>query len=183
MLIKEHMEIVTKIMTNTPAHFEQIDSGLRIESGTPDFSLALEFSAALTAAITVTQPADDPRLGTRLEEALVWRILARRMVRDLSAAEFSSSPDKKTASSAAAYRGIDTLAKTYERLRRVMDELTPPTQTDTAESATGLPMRMLKVLEETEGFLENALGLKPGEKCAFSPKLRRNDNSRGGNPV
>lgn len=35
----------------------------------------------------------------------------------------------------------------------------------------GLPMRMLDVLQETEGFLELALGLPPGEKSAFSPRL------------
>lgn len=38
---------------------------------------------------------------------------------------------------------------------------------------TGLPMRMMRVLQETEGALEAALGLPPGEKCAFSPRLPR----------
>ena len=37
----------------------------------------------------------------------------------------------------------------------------------------GLPMKMLKVLEETEGFLEAALGLPPGQKSPFSPRLQR----------
>jgi hypothetical protein len=171
------MEMTRWLLPDTSAHFAQIIGALDLESGSPDFGLARDFWTALGVAIAPHRAETGPRIEVRLEEALVWRILARRMLRELGAGEVFQLRDKGAASGTrTAHPGIDALAKTYERLRRIMDELTPPADSADTGTATGLPMRMMKLLEETEGALEAALGLEPGEKCAFSPRLYRRQN-------
>jgi len=51
------------------------------------------------------------------------------------------------------------------------------------DNPKGLPMRMLDVLQETEGFLELALGLPPGEKSAFSPRLPKRNPPPDASPM
>lgn len=173
----------TEILTDTCTHFAQIAEALGIESGSPDSGLAHDFWSALLA---IAPAGTDSALQTlaRREEALVWRILSRRMLRELSSGPVFQSRNKGAASgTTAAHPGVEQLAKTFERLRHAMDDLKPPAESAKSQTATGLPMRMMKVLEETEGALEAALGLEPGEKCAFSPRLRRNDGERGGDAV
>ncbi len=176
MLIRGNMKKDEKILPDTLKQFEQIESVLKIESGTPDFELAREFCSQLAVGIAPPQVASDPAMSIRLEEALVWRLLAYRMLRELGPQDVYQSRTKGAASGTAAmHPAIDGLAKTYERLRRTVDELTPDPPAKDSGSATGLPMRMMKLLEETEGFLDAALELKPGETNPFIPRLRRRD--------
>lgn len=168
------MEDPIGILMNTPDHFAQIVEALGIESGSDDFDLAHEFWSAINAAITSAWPDRDPRLHAQREEAVVWRILSRRMLRALGETGVFQSRNKGAASgTCVVHPGVDMLAKTYERLRRTMDELVPPAET--ADTATGLPIKMMKLLEETEGALEQALGVGPGEAEPFTPRLVRRD--------
>lgn len=175
---------MTEILPDTCTHFAQIVDALKIKSGSADFDLAQELWGALTATIDPAHGNANVRTTARIEEALVWKLLARRMLRELGDGPVFQSRSKGAASgTAAAHPGVDLLAKTYERLRDAMDELIAPAETATPATATGLPMRMMKVLEETEGFLEHALGLQPGEKSAFSPRLHRNGATRSDDAV
>lgn len=173
------MDNFAEILLDTFKQFEQIEAALKVESGTPDSELAREFCARLAGGIAPPQSAHDPSASVRLEEVLVWRILARRMLRELGAQALFQERTRGAASGTAAmHPGVEGLAKTYERLRRIVDELTPQHPAPDAGTATGLPMRMMKLLEETEGFLEEALELKPGETNPFIPRLRRREVER-----
>lgn len=177
------METSNWILPDTGTHFTQIIDALKVKSGSPDFALVHDFWSALGVAIASGDIERDPQSSVHLEEALVWRILARRMLRELGNDALFQVRDKGAArGTSTVHPGIDALAKTYERLRRTMDELTPATDSANSDAATSLPMTMMKLLEETEGALEAALGLEPGEKCAFSPRLHRRENTTTADP-
>ncbi len=167
-------------MPDTSPHFEQIINTLTVESCSLDFDSARGFWSQLAAGIDPLRLARDPLVLLRLEEALVWRILSLRMLNELGV-QLIFQPRSKGAATgtASTHPALDAIAKTYERLKHTMDELGSESKAKDESSATGLPMKMLKVLEETEGFLEHALGLKPGEKSAFSPRLRRSVDRKG----
>lgn len=143
---------MAEILTDTCTHFAQIVAALKIESGSADFDLAQELWCTLIATIDPAETNINARTAARIEEALVWKLLARRMLRELGANPVFQARDKGAASgTSTAHPGVDLLAKTYERLREAMDELIPPAETGKPATATGLPMRMMKVLQETEG--------------------------------
>ncbi len=48
-----------------------------------------------------------------------------------------------------------------------------PTPPSAKPESGGLPMRMLKMLEESEGVLEEVLGVGPGEASPFTPRLSK----------
>ncbi len=171
------METSTREMPNTIPHFEQIMDALKVESGSLDFDTGRLLWSQLAAGFNATPAAGDLGRATCAEEALVWRILSLRMLRELGAQPIFQARTKGAATGGAfAHPALEAIAKTYERLRRTMDELTPKPQTNDADSATGLPMRMLKMLEESEGALEQVLGVEPGEASPFTPRLVKREN-------
>ena len=101
------------------------------------------------------------------------------MLRELGAEPIFQSRTKGAATgTSSAHPAVEVLAKTYERLRHAMDEITPQTRSAEETSATSLPMRMLKMLEESQGVLEDVLGVGQGEASPFTPKLVKRENGR-----
>jgi hypothetical protein len=173
------MKMSVREMPDTSPHFEQIIDTLTVESCSLDFDSARGLWSQLAAGIDPLRLARDPHVLLRLEEALVWRILSLRMLNELGVQLIFQPRSKGVATgTASTHPSLDAIAKTYERLKRTMDELASESKTRDNSSATGLPMKMLKLLEESEGALEQVLGVGPGEASPFSPRLvKRKDHT------
>lgn len=168
-------------MADNVTQFAQIFGALQTKSTQDDFDVAHDFWRVLADRLQQSALDTDPRAQLRAEEAVVWRLLLLRMLREIGPETLFQSRSKGAGTgTAAAHPALEAIAKAYERMHRAMEAIEHNPDETPESNATGLPMRMMKVLEETEGFLEYALGLKPGETSPFSPGLpRKRDRADG----
>ena len=93
-----------------------------------------------------------------IEEAVTLRIISLRLMKSLGTEPILN----KTESGAGAgkmtlHPAVDALAKSQERLRKVMKELKEKQDAEVENKPKGLPDIMVPILEKAEGVLENAL--------------------------
>jgi hypothetical protein len=158
------------------AGFERIAAMLKLDSSSPEYAFADAFRSRLQAEI----PAEELSGGhlgieTRLEEAIVWRVLCSRVIAQLGSGSLFELRDKGAASgTSTVHPAPEALAKHYERLKRCVDELTQATVETADTRPKGLPDLMKPILEETEVVFDELLG--PG---GFPGRASTNGSHQG----
>lgn len=157
--------------------FEHVARKLGLVPGNDEYAVAHAFWEALRDAApdTSTSEACTTRRAVAREEAVVWRILLTRMLGELAnVALFRERNAGAAQGTVALHPGLDALAKTYERLRRIMSDVTNHPESAEDARRQGLPDVMKPILEETEVVFDELLG--PGGFPGRAPKHR---NGRG----
>ncbi len=125
-----------------------------------------EQARALWSALAVGLEPGDEGIGdawnaSLIEEVVVWRIVALRMMKALGKDPlFSSKVKDPGAGKVTMHPAVDALAKTQERQRKVMKELMERLERLDAAAGGGvqsLPDLMVGILKKSEGVLEHAL--------------------------
>jgi hypothetical protein len=152
--------------------FEQICRALSIGTRDDDYNLACEvWERTITAVRASGLNPETPEISARMEEALVQWILARWQVAALPKASLYQSREAGGARGTdVVHPGVESLSRTYERHRYVMDELVGNRPRGSAP-ITGLAKEAMEIREGTHGIIEEIIGAEPGKTSPFSPRM------------
>ena len=117
-----------------------------------------------------------------IEEAVVWRIVALRMMKALGRGPlFSSKDEGPGAGKVTLHPAVDALAKSQERQRKVMKELMERLDAAAGGEVQSLPDMMAPILKKAEGVLDHALEPRRSTEGTRGKgtKKRRNRNLAG----
>jgi len=137
-------------------------------------ALAAGLEAGEKGAATVWQ-------ASLIEEVVVWRIVALRMMKALGKGPLFGSKETDLGVGKV-HPAFDAFAKTQERQRKVMKELMERLDAAAGGKVQSLPDMMVPILKKAEGVLEYALEPRSStEKTQVKrAKRRRNRNVAGG---
>lgn len=101
---------------------------------------------------------DDTWMAHLIEEAVTLRIISLRLMKSLGTEPIlNKTMSGVRAGKSTLHPAVDALAKSQERLRKVMKELKEQQDAEAGSKPKGLPDIMVPILEKAEGVLENAL--------------------------
>jgi hypothetical protein len=160
----------TSVNGRDTAEFRRIAAGLHIEKESDEFAVAATFWRGLLSEMGARgEDGTGWKARTMIEEAVVWRVTAARMVEELGRAGLFQQRTKGPAEGiSAVHPAVDALAKTYERLRRSLRDLLEPAGENRPGKPQGLPDLMRPILEEAEVVFDELLG--PGGFPGRAPK-------------
>lgn len=140
-----------------------LEEALRLrDADSAESAVAYDFWFDLVQTVQRQGDAADVRQAPWIEEALVWRVLSYRLLRALAGRTLVVEKEKGAgAGLLVAQPALETLAKLYERWRKVMSELMARFDGERGEVA-GLPDIMKPILEEMDGAVEEVLGIGEG---------------------
>lgn len=160
---------------------EEVIDRLRADAGEREQAQAL-WSALAAGLEAGDEGAGKVQHALLSEEVVVWRIVALRILKALGKGPlFIGKAEGSGAGKVTLHPGVDALAKTQERQRKVMKELMERLDAAAGGEVQSLPDMMVPILRKAEGVLEHALEPRrsterPRGKGA---KKRRNRNVAG----
>ena len=155
----------------------------RLDADAGEKEQARELWSALAAGMDVeAKGAAKVWQASLVEEVVVWRIVALRMMEALGKGRLFSGKDEGSgAGKVTVHPAVDALAKSQERQRKAMKELMERLDAAAGGKVQSLPEMMVPILKKAEGVLEYALEpRKSTEKTrGGGAKKRRNRNVAG----
>lgn len=145
-----------------------------------DFEALSGFARDMGDLLERSGAALTPLMTCRVVDLATWWLLARRIQRTMPSATLVTQDDLSEEDAKypkwRLHPGVEALAKTWERLRKAMKELTEACEAEGTPLGKGLADTMKPILKRAEGVLEDAAAFeqkrqqkgKPGSSKAKS---------------
>ena len=143
------------------------------QPGDEDWAVLDVFAAEMGVLLEHSGVSLTPLMTCRIIDLATWWLLARRIQQALPSGMLVNgcepSPAEGKALECRLHPGLEALAKTWERLRKAMKDLTDACKSEGTPLGKGLADTMKPILQQADGVLEDALAFEQARKGTKTP--------------